>query len=78
MGLPEVEAKIDVLTTKVNQIAQQIENLELVQYCTCTMCQGSGQVIPSHNPTEPTPAPITCSRCNGAGKIILGEAIEKD
>ena len=67
----EIEAKIDALDT-------QIENLELISYTICTMCQGSGEVIPSYNMEGEPPGAITCPSCNGEGRETSGSADEKD
>lgn len=67
----EVYARFDAINAK-------IESLELKQYAICTMCQGSGLVIPSHNLEGLPPTPITCPSCNGAGRLISGSSEEKD
>ena len=75
--IDDVMDKLDDVLDKIADLSEQIENLEMVNYNLCTMCQGSGQVIPSYNGDTPPPS-ITCPSCNGAGKISLGSAKEKD
>jgi len=77
-GIPDVLAAIAALDAKVDALAEQIENLEFEDYNLCTLCQGSGEVIPSHDTSQPTPDPVTCPRCNGVGKIKVDSSVEKD
>jgi len=55
-GIPEVLEAIAALDVKINAIAQRIEDLEMDIYRICTMCQGTGTIIPSHNHSVPPSA----------------------
>ena len=76
-AIADVADKVNDCLDKLNDLKDQIENLEMVSYNLCTMCQGSGQIVPSYSGDTP-PSPITCPACAGAGKVALGSAKEKD
>lgn len=64
----------DEVYLRLTALDEKISNLEMVRYNVCTMCQGEGAVIPSHDPENPNPEPISCPRCNGAGKLPIGSS----
>ena len=76
--LEDVLDKIEDVKEEVKNISDQIEALELVHYGMCTMCQGTGTITPSHDPTQGTPEPITCPACDGQGRKEIGSSVEKD
>jgi len=71
-------ADIDDVMDKCNDILERIEELELHNYSICTMCRGSGEVVPSYPLENPPPSTIECPRCAGAGKLLAGSSVEKD
>ena len=76
--LEALDSKMDDLDAKMDALDTQIENLELISYSICTMCQGSGEVTPSYNMEGEPPGNITCPSCNGEGRLIAGSSDEKD
>jgi DnaJ-class molecular chaperone len=63
--------------SRLDTIEQKINDLELNNYNICTMCHGSGEIIPSYNLEGTPPGPITCPSCEGSGKVLAGNSVEK-
>jgi hypothetical protein len=61
-----------------DDIMAKLEVYELDNYLICTMCQGTGEVVPSHPLIDPPPSTITCPSCSGSGKHLSGSSAEKD
>lgn len=64
----------DEVYSRLTVLDEKISALEMTRYNICTMCQGEGTIIPSHNLENPDPDPIACLRCSGAGKLAVGSS----
>jgi len=62
----------------IASLSTQIENLEMVHYYVCSLCQGVGTITPDGSGGQPPGDPVTCPRCNGTGKEKSGSSVEKD
>lgn len=66
----------DAVYAQLNSIETKMDNLSLNTFHICTMCQGTGQIVPSHNFENGTPPSIICPSCNGQGDVKNGRATE--
>ena len=76
--IDDVMDKIDDAMDKIDEVKAMLEAFELINYIICTMCHGSGEVVPSHTLEDPPPGAIECPSCTGAGKVFSGSSSEKD
>lgn len=61
-----------------DDVLAKLEAFELNNYDICTMCHGSGEVVPSYTLADPPPSAIECPSCVGAGRVFSGSSSEKD
>lgn len=66
----------DIVYARFDTIESKISSLGMNNYNICTMCHGSGQIIPSYNLNESPPSPIACPGCEGEGKTLMGSSVE--